>query len=244
MLIEVDRHTLEFMMTPESALEAKNKVGWADNFSGSFVCPHCGAHTQQLWGRLEDLVYQQNGLSARTRQCMDREWVFAQCVVCKRETVFRQGSLIFPANVSAPPPASDMPTEISADFEEARMIFGLSPRGAAALLRLCIEKLCVIIGAQKDDINKMIGELVTKKIVPDIVQKALDSVRVIGNECVHPGTMDIRDDHATVDMLFSIVNFVVEKSITEPKQIEDIFGNLPKKKLEGIAIRDRPKDST
>lgn len=37
-------------------------------------------------------------------------------------------------------------------------------------------------------------------------------MRVIGNESVHPGEMDIRDDHDTVFQLFDLVNLIAEQT--------------------------------
>jgi len=51
----------------------------------------------------------------------------------------------------------------------------------------------VDLGESGKDINADIGNLVKKGLSP-LVQKALDTVRVVGNECVHPGTMDLKDD--------------------------------------------------
>jgi hypothetical protein len=34
------------------------------------------------------------------------------------------------------------------------------------------------------------------------IQQALDTVRVIGNEAVHPGEMDVRDDPSLVGTLY------------------------------------------
>jgi hypothetical protein len=71
------------------------------------------------------------------------------------------------------------------------------------------------------------------------VQKALDTVRVIGNDAVHPGTIDLRDDPATATALFKLVNIIVEKMISEPREIEDLYAGLPEAKREAIEQRDR-----
>ncbi|KQM23137.1 hypothetical protein ASE73_02620 [Sphingomonas sp. Leaf24] len=149
--------------------------------------------------------------------------------------------MILPAVSQAPAPSPDLPSELAEDFEEARSILPLSPRGAAALLRLIVQKLLPLIGAQEDDINKMIGELVRKGTISSAIQQALDSVRVIGNEAVHPGVMDLKDDQNTAVSLFKLVNFIVEKAITEPKEVAAIFAGLPPSKLAGIANRDKAK---
>jgi len=89
-------------------------------------------------------------------------------------------------------PNPDLPDELFRDFDEAREIVDGSLRGAAALLRLVIRKLCAHLGEKGKDINADIASLVAKGLNP-LVQKALDVVRVIGNEAVHPGTIDLRD---------------------------------------------------
>jgi hypothetical protein len=66
-------------------------------------------------------------------------------------------------------------------------------------------------------------------------------VRVVGNEAVHPGSMDLKDDQATVNKLFMLVNLVIENRIGEPKKVKAMFGDLPAAKLKGIEDRDKPK---
>lgn len=134
-----------------------------------------------------------------------------------------------------------MPAEIVSDYLEAGQILSRSPRGAAALLRLAIQKLCPLLGATKKDINAAIGELVSQGTITTSIQQALDSVRVIGNEAVHPGQMDLKDDADTAASLFRLLNFIVEKAITEPKQVASIFAGLPPSKLAAIAERDAQK---
>ena len=90
------------------------------------------------------------------------------------------------------------------------------------------------------DLNKDIGRLVEKGL-PDKIQQALDSVRVIGNESVHPGLIDLNDTPETANTLFLLINLIVEQLITHPKKVETIYETLPKGKLEGIEKRDAKK---
>lgn len=217
---------------------AGGSAGFPAGRSASFICPHCNAFAEQFWGWPILLNYNVKGTSFSSRKVGESDFVLALCGACDRESVFKGGNLIYPEANEAPEASNDMPPEILGDFNEAGAILSKSPRGAAALLRLAIQKLCPLIGAAQDDINKMIGQLVAENKIPPAVQKALDSVRVIGNEAVHPGTLDLKDDVQTAAALFRLVNFIVEKAITEPKEIGEIFSSLPPNKLAGIAQRD------
>ena len=203
--------------------------------SASFVCPHpnCGVFTSQIWGAPVRL-----NTYGGHRDVGQGEFIFAVCWACKQETIWHAHEMIWPQQVAAPPPAADMPEIILADFEEARRICNVSPRGAAALLRLAVQKLCPVLGSTKSDINAAIGELVANGKISQRLQQALDTVRVIGNEAVHPGELNVADSPEIVASLFKLINFIVLEAITRPKEIVEIYGSLPAKKLAGIEARD------
>lgn len=145
--------------------------------------------------------------------------------------------MIFPATSGAPLAHPDMPPEVAEDFNEARAIVSSSPRGACALLRLGLQKLCAALGEPGKNINDDIASLVGKGLLPQ-VQQALDILRVIGNDGVHPGVIDLRDDLQTAVALFGVMNLIVEQLISAPKHTEALYTTLPQGALDALQHRD------
>lgn len=162
---------------------------------------------------------------------------FSQCFHCQDIAIWIYDRLVWPQTGEAPLPNPDLPDDVRTDYEEASAILDLSPRGAAALLRLSIQKLCKHLGGKGYNINDDIALLVGKGL-PVQVQQALDAIRVIGNNAIHPGLLDLRDDRATAESLFSLVNLIADSMISQPKSVAEIYGRLPEGAREAIEKRD------
>ncbi|MFL9955615.1 DUF4145 domain-containing protein [Paraburkholderia nemoris] len=161
----------------------------------------------------------------------------SKCFNCSEVAIWLHRGILHPSNGPSILPNSDLNDDIKRDFNEARSILHSSPRGAAALLRLAVQKLCVQLGETGRNIDADIASLVKKGLNPK-VQQALDIVRVIGNECVHPGELDMRDDADTATQLLLLVNLVAEQMITLPREINALYGKLPQGKRDAITARD------
>lgn len=162
------------------------------------------------------------------------------CYSCGDFALWIHERIVWPTFSSSHFANDDMPTDIKRDFEEAAAIVDSSPRGAAALLRLCIQKICKHCGEAGENINTDIGRLVQKGL-NERVQKALDIVRVIGNEAVHPGQIDLKDNEGVAGQLFTLVNLIVEELISKPKKIDAIYALIPETKVQAIKDRDIKK---
>ena len=193
-----------------------------------FTCPHCQAITGQSWYRT---LYQSNG-----SKLWERVWL-SICMNCAQQCVWVDQQLVNPRPVMAPAANQDMPSTVHEIFEEARLVSADSPRAAAALLRLCIQMLCIELGQPGKNLNTDIGELV-KVGLPPGMQQALDTVRVIGNNAVHPGYLDFNDSPQIAQALFDLTNMIVEKMISDPKKLEALYAELPSGALEAIEKRD------
>lgn len=203
----------------------------------SFPCLHCGVVSQMHWFDLFTAEY--GGLKST-------QWAVCRCEHCKRESIWRKtakdkdGLLAYPKTTMAPASHEDLPAICAADFDEARLISGASHRGAAALLRLCLQKLLGEIGGNGEHIDSDIKLLVKGGLDPHI-QQALDVIRVTGNNAVHPLDMSAEDLKDYVPVMFEMINMIVEERIARPKRIAERFAGLPEKARQAIEKRDRPK---
>lgn len=200
-----------------------------------YNCPMCGAYADQVWYTIGALNNHKQVVKFVPNSFL------ANCRHCKDFAIWVNEKLIYPLSGTAPLPNSDMPEDVKQDYEEARNILSISPRGAAALLRLGIQKLCKDLGESGENINKDIAQLV-KKGLPVKLQQALDSVRVIGNNAVHPGQIDLTDDVETAQKLFVFVNVIVDNQISQPKIIDEFYTTkIPENLRKAIDKRDEKK---
>jgi Domain of unknown function (DUF4145) len=219
-----------------------------------FSCPHCHALTGRTWSAEGVAVRLPSDRSPSSAVEIER------CQACGGTTLWLgligggtqiggeylrtnlhltgNPELIWPPTLSAPPANPDLPDGMRRDFEEARSIVDASPRGAAALLRLVIQKLCKDLGATGRDLDADIAQLVDEQDLRPAVQRMLDVVRVVGNNAVHPGQMDLSDDRATATALFELVNRIVDELISEPKRLDALYSQLPEAARQHIEQRD------
>jgi hypothetical protein len=222
---------------------------------GQFHCPHCHVYAKQRWSHLRS---QDNGTYTKYNPhnhmvqyeapianmtyigdvVLPEIWSLSQCEHCNEFTIWKTDLMIYPKTIVVPPPNNDLEEDIKSDYMEAANILNESPRSAAALLRLCLQKLCKQLGEKGKNINDDIAELVKKGLNP-IIQKSLDALRINGNNAVHPGEIDLSEDTARVIKLFGLINFIAEKMISEPKEIESFYDSLPEKAKNAVEERDK-----
>lgn len=224
----------------------------------AFNCPHCGAFAHQYKYQVgvnmlvndEHFVQRRNNdiLKNKEKPFIEQEYTdlryqdvigiyFFHCSSCHELSIWISSGMIWPPESGVPLPNPDLPNGVRKDYEEAGTILGLSPRGAAALLRLGIQKLCKHLGQSGDNLNKDISELV-KKGLPPLVQESLDSIRVIGNNAVHPGQIDLEDDQKTARILFEFVNVIADSMISTPSKVKKLYEGLPEGDKQAIKKRD------
>lgn len=206
----------------------------------AFRCPFCNIVAMQDWGY--NIISHYKMLPSVITTSGSYLYIInklssAKCSHCSEVSLWYEEKMIFPLIGNAENPNPDLPDNVMNDYMEAKNIINMSPRGAAALLRLALQKLLKHIGEKGRDINDDIASLV-KNGLPVTIQQALDTIRVVGNQAVHPGTLDINDNKEIALGLFKLINVICYHTITQPKEIEAIYDTLPENSKKSIENRD------
>ena len=238
--------------------------------SNKFQCPHCNTVATQEWfaankassvaiGIINHLYlnyraniddFSQERISRFLKEInsqfgggfykfVPNGFAIATCASCENFTLWVNNEIVFPKKNTLPPPNADLNEDIKSLYLEASSILIDSPRGSTALLRLALQKLLEQVGKSGKNINGDIKELVAEGLSPKI-QQALDLLRVVGNNAVHPGQINLDDNTEIAKKLFAILNFIAEELLTKPKELEQLYANLiPIETQEHIKQRDR-----
>lgn len=221
----------------------------------SFDCPHCGAHSQQTWAK--NVGYEDERNVSVQWSVIDR----SECYSCKQETIWyaekqyavsapgfaaphtrRVWQILWPRKRAGVPAHERMPEHLRPLYDEARAVADLSPRAAAALLRLLTEALLrEIAGAPKGKPFELIGQLVREKKLDEQTRMLADYLRITGNNAVHPGQItedEDEDAQKRVSMMFPFVNSLVQRLIADPAEIHELYEQLPAEAREATDRRD------
>lgn len=125
-----------------------------------------------------------------------------------------------------PSPNEDMSEECATIYNEAAQVFSISPRASAALMRLCLQQFFNEQKIAGNSINDQIKELIRRGMPEHIIQY-VDSCRIIGNNGVHPGEIDLNDNTDMASSLFPIMNLIIEYLVSEKKKASQIYNSLP-----------------
>lgn len=237
--------------------------------SKKFQCPHCQTVAQQDWfdvrsagDKINALIrhiyfdyrlsiddYNQQAIVSfldKLKPYITRDmqhfipdsFSIATCTLCNDISLWIDREIVYPEKASVPPPNGDMDDKIKDLYQEAGAILIDSPKGATALLRLALQLLLRQLGKSGENINNDIKELVSEGLSSKL-QKALDLVRVVGNNAVHPGQIDIDDNREIAVKLFHILNFIADEMITKPKELDLLYDHvIPEDTKKHIKKRD------
>lgn len=153
----------------------------------------------------------------------------SRCDSCGQLGIWLQEKLVYPRTSPAGLANSDMPAQVKALFDEAGAVFQTSPRAAAALLRLALQHLLKELGEEGKNIDKDINSLIDKGLDANL-SKVFHSVRIIGNESVHPGEINVDDEPYMAEVMFGLLNQIVDQMISNPAKIDALWDKMPENK--------------
>jgi len=94
---------------------------------------------------------------------------------------------IYPLYRTKPKCPDGVPIHIADDYNEANLVFSISPKASAALSRRCLQTILKDVASVKEgDLSKQIDEILKRKELPPYLADSIDAIRAIGNFATHP----------------------------------------------------------
>jgi len=193
-----------------------------------FHCPHCGVYAKQQWYNMAKGAISEKGLDYYAGFVSDLH--LSLCSQCGRYALWLNDKILYPALSIAPWPIDDMPLNVKEDFLEARSIVNSSPKAASALLRIGLQKLMCCLGESGKNMELDVSGLIRKGL-PERFRDALRAVRAIGANSIRPGEISLSDDLERATALFSLVNMIVEATISQQRKVNQLYTSLPNPKF-------------
>ncbi|WP_432449581.1 DUF4145 domain-containing protein [Aliiroseovarius marinus] len=157
----------------------------------------------------------------------------SKCDSCEEIALWMGDKMVFPAVGPSVFANQDMSRDVRKLYDEAGAVFSTSPRSAAAMLRLALQVLLKELGGKGTNINDDIDYLSDNGLSPQLV-KVMHSLRIIGNESVHPGQISVDDDPSIAEAMFRLINEVIEQLVTRPREQEELWLMLPENKRKPV----------
>ncbi|MCL2038643.1 DUF4145 domain-containing protein [Candidatus Saccharibacteria bacterium] len=213
----------------------------AEYAKAEFNCVYCGVFAEQQWASLFATGSQADrpGDVPTFSEHLGNDYAVSKCKHCKKCILWLAKKIIIPKSIPVECPNDDLSDEVKELYNEAALVLADSPRAAAALLRLALQTLLVELGGNaKKTIHENIGEFVKTDKIDARLQKAADSLKVIGNNGAHPGEIDLVAEPEKVEKMFSLINYIADRMITQPKELDEMFNGLPEGAKVAVAKRD------
>lgn len=164
----------------------------------SIYCPHCHKHTSLTPA---PVIYKANSYEYTTGAFWEKAyqvtWWIGVCNACDEPVlVLNRGDKVYPTPLPKPS-EQDIPAEIRADLDEAKICFSAGAyRAAAVMARRTMQVAAIEKGATGDKLVAQVHELKQAgKITADLKEWA-DAVRWVGNDAAHPTGSPVTKDDA------------------------------------------------
>src|SRR6516225_5737683 len=148
-------------------------------------------------------VYQKHSQSLKVKMA---NLHLSSCHSCNGFALWVGERLAFPINVDK------TPALVEEDLEEAAAILNKSPRGAIALMRVCIQKLMPLLKQDSENLNDSMSSLVRKGLEVEI-QQAMEVLQVLGNDPAQPTSLDTQEDKEMALRFVDSLKAILERRV-------------------------------
>lgn len=160
-------------------------------------------------------------------ECTDL-FLIKMCNNCFKLSIFNpiSNDVIYPFTNQNISPNKDLPEDIKKIYIESSQVLNASPRAAMALLRLALDKIVNTFlndEQKKKALGKKIDIMFSQFNIPEEIKDIAHSIRGIGNESVHPGTISDEIDIEEVLLVFDLINIIADVTITKRKKTENFI---------------------
>jgi hypothetical protein len=131
----------------------------------------------------------------------------SNCHSCNGFSLWVGGLLVFPTRI-------DKTQElVEEDLEEAAAILNKFPRGATALMRVCIQKLVPLLEDNGKELNQRVSSLVRKGLEMEI-QQAMDVLEVLRSDSAQLNPLESQADRETALRFLDSLKEVLERRMS------------------------------
>jgi hypothetical protein len=131
----------------------------------------------------------------------------SNCHSCNGFALWVGGLLVFPTRVDKAPEL------VEEDAEEAADILKKFPRGATALMRVCIQKLVPLLEDKGKALNQRVSSLVRKGLEVEI-QQATEVLQVLRSDPLQPSQLESQADKETALRFLDSLQEVLERRMS------------------------------
>jgi hypothetical protein len=128
----------------------------------------------------------------------------SNCHACNRFSLWVGGLLVFPTRIDKTPEL------VEEDLEEAAALLNKFPRGATALMRVCIQKLVPLLGENGEELNHRVSSLVRKGLEIEM-QQAMDVLQVLRLDLAQLNPLESQADRETALRFLDSLKEVLER---------------------------------
>lgn len=203
-------------------------------------CPHCANHAEHrvLYRHdFKDTFYDTEGKFAGN---LEASIYFVQCKSCEESsllykceadenpTSLKDAFFLYPAAKTV---ASDIPSQIRADYDEARKIRKLSPPAFSVLIGRLLEAVCQDKQAKGKTLQAQIADLGNRNLIPPTIVEIANNLRTIRNYGAHYSETKIYiEDTELLDELLGTILEYIYVAPSKLKSIQKLVAKKGKKK--------------